>query len=145
MTESASEVRPDASESTLSTWFWDCEVSAIQMGFAKPPYTAAGRRQAHGLETQTAIHELGSDVAELIDELKRSGICTISDGRIAFAHDLIGDWVRHQLLLSHGDQLASYLASRSDYQSGTARFDCTPSRSSKVQRRRRMDAGNVVV
>ena len=49
-----------------------------------------------------------------LDDLERDGLLVQWQGRIRFAHELYGDWIRLQILISHEADLPAYLESRLD-------------------------------
>ena len=49
-----------------------------------------------------------------LDSLERDGSVVQWQGRIRFAHELYGDWVRLQILISHEADLPAYLETRLD-------------------------------
>ena len=85
-----------------------------------------GERRTGREQTAMSIAEAMADrvVADLaldsigrpadLDDLERDGLLVQWQGRIRFAHELYGDWIRLQILISHEADLPAYLESRLD-------------------------------
>lgn len=67
-------------------------------------------RQADELELETALHDFPD--AAMVDELARDGVCTVTDERVSFAHDLLGDCARDHSLIGESNNLSIDLTSR---------------------------------
>lgn len=100
-------------ETSLSSDFWEHYVLSHSEGRRRGELLKAlAERQADELESETALRKVPHP--ELVDELVRDGICVVRDERMAFAHDLLGDWIRHHVLLAEANDLPAYLATRLD-------------------------------
>jgi hypothetical protein len=98
-------------ESSVARWFWEFALGTGQERQGRARFLLdLAERQADKLEPSTAIQGL-DDTAHL-DDLAREGVIRVSDQRVAFDHDLYGDWARYQVLLSHEGDLAAYLENR---------------------------------
>src|SRR5690606_19445737 len=97
-------------------WFWTAEIDRgadriPRASFArKLAQTQADRLLAAVPTDDFAIAELAS-----VDTLVTDRICVqLTGDRLAFAHDLLGDWARLRVLLGHRDDLGDFLRSRVD-------------------------------
>lgn len=68
--------------------------------------------QGDALQADTPLVDLDPAGLDHIDDLLRDGVCEERSGRVRFAHDLYGDWLRYQLICVHADELAEYLGPR---------------------------------
>jgi hypothetical protein len=112
-------VKPDqptpslASEASFSSGFWTGYVLAHPNGRQRAEFLKRlAEHQADHLELETSLRDV-ADV-EVIDDIARDGICFVTDERVSFAHDLLGDCVRHHILVGDRHDLSTYLANRLD-------------------------------
>jgi hypothetical protein len=105
-------VKPDqltpslASEASFSSAFWTGYVLAHPDGRQRAEFLKRlAEHQADHLELETPLRDL-ADV-EVIEEIARDGICFVSDERVSFAHDLLGDCVRHHILVGERHDLST--------------------------------------
>ena len=116
----ATRVDADASgwvgESGVGRWFWEAVV--VSGGDALPRARFAqllAEKQAEKLRVALPVGDF--EVADLapVDGLVRDRVCRRSgDGRIAFEHDLLGDWARTRVLMSRTGELETFLQGRLD-------------------------------
>jgi len=98
-------------EAGLASLFWDRLVLTGSTRHERAQFLERlAERQASQLEVATPRSELG-DVSAL-STLEDDGLCAVRSGRVAFGHDLYGDWTRVQLLDTNADNLSAYLAER---------------------------------
>jgi hypothetical protein len=101
-------------ESAFARWFFDHLVCGAGGGRAARGalIMRLAERQGDRLQAQTPLIELDPAGLEHLDPLERDGVCVMQDGRVRFAHDLFGDWVRQQLILAQVDDRAGYVQAR---------------------------------
>jgi hypothetical protein len=118
-------------ESSFAQWFY--ERLARGSGHNQTSRGALVMRlaeiQGDRLQFETPVLDLDAGNLNVVDDLEHAGICEQRDARLRFAHDLYGDWVRHQLLRTHVDDLPESFASASRLRSGIGRSACTRWRS----------------
>ena len=97
-------------ESDLIEWFWSAEVNNGANGPARSfLLQRLGENQADTMQYETGTCEFTSDDLIIFETLKKDRICAIEDEKIAFDHDLFGDWSRQRVLLSRSHQLSEFL------------------------------------
>ena len=105
---------PAAQESAFAEWFYESIVRGS--GRARTSRAALVMRlaevQGDRQQSDIALTDLNPADLEHIDDLERDGVCAQRDGRVGFAHDLYGDWMREQVLRSHDDDRAVYVGAR---------------------------------
>jgi hypothetical protein len=100
-------------ESDLIRWFWDTEVAKPPNGAVRSLFLMSlGEKQADDLRAVTPLDAFSlADLAPLND-LCQDRICKHHEERLAFSHDLYGDWARQRKLLQRADTIHEYLESR---------------------------------
>jgi hypothetical protein len=106
-------------ESDLARLFWDREITRGPHGLARGDAALriaqffADRLRPDVSESALAT-EIGSLDLAAVGELARERVLVRTDGRVAFEHDLYGDWVRVRQLrdASERGQLTEFLTSR---------------------------------
>ncbi len=101
-------------ESSVAQWFWAAEIERGQDRAARGRFARLlAQSQGDQLVTSIPIDDLsGSDLAAF-ESLTADRICMQVPGdRIAFAHDLYGDWARLRMLLNHQDDLPTFFRGR---------------------------------
>ena len=97
-------------ESDLIAWFWETAVNRGANGPARSfLLQRLGENQADTMLYQTGIYEFTSDDLITFETLRKDRICKIEEEKIAFDHDLFGDWSRQRFLLTHSHQLSEFL------------------------------------
>jgi hypothetical protein len=101
-------------ESFFAKWFYDR--LAVGTGRNRAARGALTLRlaelQGDRLQPETPLTYLDSAGLEHLDELERDGICAQVDGRVRFAHDLYGDWIRRCQILAHSADRRDYIHAR---------------------------------
>jgi hypothetical protein len=98
-------------EATVAGWFWEmCLGGGAERQRRGALLLALARDQGDRLRSTTPLAEIADPSP--VDGLSRDGILEQVDGRVSFAHDLYGDWIRYQALLSHREDLAGFLEPR---------------------------------
>jgi hypothetical protein len=98
-------------ESGLARLYWENLVLQGEHRHARAHFLERlAERQAERLEASTPRSELG-DVAPL-GSLEDDDICIVRNSRVAFSHDLYGDWTRVWLLDAIHETLPDYLSER---------------------------------
>lgn len=100
-----------AGESSVADWFWSSEVNRGSQGLTRSKVvrwlaqvqadhlTSAVREDSLPRGLEDAAHSL------IVDKL----LVRTADDRLAFGHDLYGDWARLRILLSHRADLDAFL------------------------------------
>ena len=104
-------------ESSVAEWFWAAEIDrgADKLLRGKVARSLA-QSQADRLEASTSVDSLGTSMVGATESLAVDQIVVQLRGdRLAFAHDLYGDWTRLRILVNHRADLVSFLQGR--YQS----------------------------
>jgi transposase-like protein len=104
-----------AGESDVIDWIWKAEIEGKK---------SAGSRQrlmwqlaeelAQRFSIDVPLDVLGSVADVALDDLEADQICQSKEGRVAFNHDLWGDWARQRLLLAHEKELPAYIENKLD-------------------------------
>ena len=101
-------------ESSIAEWFWTAEVDQGVDRIARGSFARRlGQLQADLLLASVPVESFG--IAELapLETLAADRICLqVSGDRLAFAHDLYGDWARLRILLNHHADLRDFLRNR---------------------------------
>jgi hypothetical protein len=100
-------------ESDVIAWFWDAAVCAEPNAAMRARFfQLLGERQADSLESETPIGDF--EIADLapVDGLVQDRLCERRNDRLAFHHDLYGDWARQRILLSKVSGLSEYVEPR---------------------------------
>jgi hypothetical protein len=100
-------------ESDLIEWFWETDVfkspgAAMRSNFVK----RLSEMQADELQSETPVDAFSTSDQEPLDGLLSDRICTLQEERLAFSHDLYGDWARQRILLAQSGNLHDYLQPR---------------------------------
>jgi hypothetical protein len=101
-------------ESSFAEWFYERLVCGNGPGRAGRGSLAVHLAELHAdtLQPETPLVDLDPAALDHLDSLERDGVCEQREGRVRFAHDLYGDWVRHRLLRVHEHDLPDYVRSR---------------------------------
>jgi len=101
-------------ESSVADWFWSAEVDRGSDRLARGQF-ARGLAQAQADQLAASISvdtldagTLGSAQSLVADKL----LVEVAGDRLAFAHDLYGDWARLRILLNQHANLAAFLRGR---------------------------------
>jgi hypothetical protein len=103
-------------ESSVAEWFWTAEVARGADWIARGRFARElAQRQADQLVPSVATDDFEvSDLAPLAS-LAADQLCVQVPGdRIAFSHDLYGDWARLRVLLNHRADLPAFFRQRQD-------------------------------
>ncbi|MDP1826606.1 MAG: hypothetical protein Q8L48_25270 [Archangium sp.] len=103
-------------ESSVAEWFWSAEIARGADGIARGRFARElAQRQADELVPSVATDDFEvSDLAPLAS-LAADQLCVQVPGdRIAFSHDLYGDWARLRVLLNHRADLPAFFRQRQD-------------------------------
>ncbi|NOU30376.1 MAG: ATP-binding protein, partial [Polyangiaceae bacterium] len=103
-------------ESSVAVWFWSAEVDRGPDGIARGRVARElATRQADSLMLSVAADDFGASDLVPLQSLASDKLCVqLSGDRIAFAHDLYGDWTRLRILLNHRASLPLFLRGRLD-------------------------------
>lgn len=97
-------------ESDLIEWFWAAEVNKGSYGPARSLLLQKlGEEQADTMQYETALRRFSGDDLRILEALRKDGICKYEYEKIAFDHDLFGDWSRQRALLSHSHHISEFL------------------------------------
>lgn len=101
-------------ESGFAKWFYERLACGSGSGRASRGAFVMRLAELQGdrLQSQTPLTELDPGALDHLDELDRDGVCGQRDGRVRFAHDLYGDWIRHQVLVAHDADRPAYVRAR---------------------------------
>jgi hypothetical protein len=101
-------------ESSVAEWFWAAEIERGPNRLARGQFVRAlAQAQADQLVVSFAVDELDASSLFAAQSLTNDQlIVQVHVDRIAFAHDLYGDWARLRILLNHRDNLAAFLQTR---------------------------------
>ena len=101
-------------ESRFAEWFYERLVCGNGPGRAGRGSLAMHLAGLHAdtLQPETPLVDLDPAALDHLESLERDGVCEQQDGRVRFAHDLYGDWVRHRLLRVHEHDPPEYVRSR---------------------------------
>ncbi len=101
-------------ESSVADWFWSAEIDRGSDRLARGQF-ARGLAQAQADQLAASISvdtldagTLGAAQSLVADQL----LVQVPGDRLAFAHDLYGDWVRLRILLNQQADLAAFLRGR---------------------------------
>lgn len=98
-------------ESGLARLYWEDLVVRGENRHERAQFLELlAERQTERLEASTPRSDLG-DLAPLTS-LEDDDICIVRNGRVAFSHDLYGDWTRVWLLDANQQTLVAYLSDR---------------------------------
>ncbi|UXE59011.1 MAG: hypothetical protein KA717_24010 [Woronichinia naegeliana WA131] len=101
-------------ESSVIEWFWNSYIKNTEQGISKSCLVQkVAEYQADNLKQRFPLLQTEQSQLTIIEGLIKDKIFNqTQDNSIVFQHDLYGDWFRLQLLISHSDNLASYLKDR---------------------------------
>lgn len=101
-------------ESSVAEWFWSAEVSRGADRLARGQFARnLAQAQADQITVSISIDTLDASTLNAAQSLTADQLLLqMSGDRLAFAHDLYGDWVRLRILLNHRSDLATYLQGR---------------------------------
>lgn len=101
-------------ESSVAEWFWGAEIDRGQDRLARGQF-ARGLAQAQADQLVASVSvdaleasSLGAAQSLIADQL----LVQVPGDRLAFAHDLYGDWARLRILLNRRTDLATFLQER---------------------------------
>lgn len=101
-------------ESSVADWFWSAEIERGADRLARGQFARGlARAQADQLTAAVSVDTLDASSLNAAQSLIADQLLVQVPGdRLAFAHDLYGDWARLRLLLNHRADLASFLQGR---------------------------------
>ena len=101
-------------ESSVAEWFWTAEIDRGPDRLARGQFVRGlAQAQADQLVASVAVDELDASSLFAAQSLTNDQLLVQVHGdRIAFAHDLYGDWARLRVLLNQRDNLAAFLQTR---------------------------------
>lgn len=101
-------------ESSVADWFWSSEIERGADRLARGQFARSlAQKQADQLTASVSVDALDASSLNAAQSLTADQILVQVPGdRLAFAHDLYGDWARLRLLLNHRDDLADFLHGR---------------------------------
>lgn len=104
------------SELSVAGWFWDVEVSKGSNHVARGRFVRdLAQRQADQLLSAVSVDEFEASGLAALPSLQADQICqNVANDRLAFSHDLYGDWTRLRILRNNRQELAGFLDSRGD-------------------------------
>lgn len=103
-------------ESSVAEWFWGAEIDRgidrVSRGrFARE----LAQRQADELHASIPVDAFGDSGVAPVASLRADQLCILVPGdRVAFAHDLYGDWARLRILINHRQDLSGFFKQRQD-------------------------------
>ncbi len=98
-------------ESSVAEWFWSAEVERGAGALSRGRFARhLAQAQADQLAVSVPLDSLDASSMSAAESLVADQLLVrTSDDRIAFAHDLYGDWARLRILLTHRTNLVGYL------------------------------------
>ena len=101
-------------ESSVADWFWSAEIDRGAERIARGRVARAlAQRQADELVASVATDDFAVSELAPLESLAADQLCVQVPGdRIAFAHDLYGDWARLRILLNHRNDLPTFFRER---------------------------------
>jgi hypothetical protein len=101
-------------ESSVADWFWSAEIDRGAERIARGRFARAlAQRQADELVASVATDDFAVSELAPLASLAADQLCVqVSGDRIAFAHDLFGDWARLRILLNHRSDLPAFFRER---------------------------------
>ncbi|MBK7048072.1 MAG: hypothetical protein IPH48_16520 [bacterium] len=101
-------------ESSVAEWFWTAEIDCGPERLARGRLVRSlAELQADQLVAFAPVESFGGSELGLMQSLIAGRLCVeIPGNRIAFAHDLYGDWVRLHILLDHSEDLPEFFRER---------------------------------
>lgn len=101
-------------ESSVAEWFWELWIVGKEDWVKRRSLVCQlAEKQAEQLTATVHIENIDSNLHDMVEELTKDKIIKKSNvDHLTFAHDLYGDWVRFNILLSHLDNLEIFLGSR---------------------------------
>ncbi len=101
-------------ESSVAEWFWSAEIDRGQDRLARGQFARGlAQAQADQLVAAVAVDSLEASSLGAAQSLTADQLLVQAPGdRLAFAHDLYGDWARLRILLNHRTDLAAFLRDR---------------------------------
>lgn len=101
-------------ESSVAEWFWDSEIKRGSDRLERVKFVRSlAQAQADRLVFDVSIDTLDASSLPAAQSLAADQLLVQGTGdRLAFAHDLYGDWARLRILLDHKDDIAAFLQTR---------------------------------
>lgn len=101
-------------ESSVAEWFWSAEIERGADRLARGQFMRGlAQAQAEQLTASVSIDTLDASWLNAAQSLTADQLLVQVPGdRLAFAHDLYGDWARLRLLLNHRADLKAFLQER---------------------------------
>ncbi|GAB5546910.1 MAG: hypothetical protein SangKO_066700 [Sandaracinaceae bacterium] len=101
-------------ESSVAEWFWGAEIDRGQDRLARGQFARVlAQAQADQLVAAVSVDSLEAGSLGAAQSLTADQLLVQAPGdRLAFAHDLYGDWARLRILLNHRANLAAFLEER---------------------------------
>lgn len=101
-------------ESSVADWFWTAEIDRGADRIARGRFARAlAQLQADQLVASVPVDDFDVGALGPLDSLAADQLCVQVPGdRIAFAHDLYGDWARLRILLNHRADLPEFIRGR---------------------------------
>lgn len=101
-------------ESSVAEWFWTAEVDRGSDRLARGQFARGlAKAQADQVTVSVSVDSLEPSSLNAAQSLTADQLLVQVPGdRLAFAHDLYGDWARLRILLNHRANLATFLQGR---------------------------------
>lgn len=101
-------------ESSIAEWFWDAEIDSREDRLARGQFARGlAQAQADQLVASVSVDTLDASSLGAAQSLTADQLLVQVPGdRLAFAHDLYGDWARLRILLNRRTDLGSFLQGR---------------------------------
>jgi hypothetical protein len=103
-------------ESSVAEWFWSAEIDRGTDRLARGQVARGlAQAQADQLAASVSVDFLGAFSLSAAESLIADQLLVQVPGdRLAFSHDLYGDWARLRILLNHRTDLATFLQGRQE-------------------------------
>lgn len=103
-------------ESSVAEWFWSAEIERGADRLARGRFARSlAQQQADQLTVSVSVDLLDARSLDAAQSLTSDQLLVQVPGdRLAFAHDLYGDWARLRILLNNRTELASFLEARNE-------------------------------
>lgn len=98
-------------ESDLIAWFWENEIRKTPQGLTRMRFTQQlAERQGELVSHEVPSDGFGDHELSVVESLIADRICVRREDRVAFAHDIYGDWGRQRALISRTPDLPALAA-----------------------------------
>jgi len=102
--------------SDVVDWLWETWFAPGSNRYERAEaIKSIGEVEGDTLATGVSVRELTDSGRGVLPELEASGLIRVSEERVYFAHDLLGDWARMRIILGEQGSLADLLRQRASF------------------------------